>query len=159
MFVKTQVGDSGIFGKGLYAGESIRRGTILCFFPIGAQVITEDRYLQAIEQDEREIIRTGTRYGGRYFTHGNEAEPYTFINHSFSPNLLCHCGIVMSRSDIDAGDELTLDYRYLVDDTEVGVYQDAVSGRPIRGLSARETFLDTARQMIELVESDEQWRG
>ncbi len=159
MFVKTEVRDSGIFGKGLYALEAIRRATIVCFFPIGAGVIDEARYLRAIEQDERDIIRTGTRYAGRYFTHGNEQEPYTFINHSFSPNLLCHCGIVVSRNDIDSGQELTLDYRYLVDDTDMGVYQDAVSGRPIKGLSARETFLATARQMIALVESDEQWRG
>ncbi len=159
MFAKTEVRDSGIFGKGLYAAEPIRRGTIFCFFPTDAHVITEERYLEAIEKDERAIIRTGTRYAGRYFTHGNESEPYTFINHSFSPNMLCHCGIVISRSDIAVGEELTLDYRYLIDETDIGVYQDAISGRPIKGLSARQTFLETARQMMEIVESDEQWRG
>ncbi len=159
MHIKTEVRDSGIFGKGLFAIEPVRRGTIVCFFAIGAQVITEDRYLDAIRNDEKQIVRTGTRFLGRYFTVGNEQEPYTFINHSFLPNLLCHCGIVMARRDIAVSEELTLDYRYLVDDTEVGLYADAASGRVIRGLSARQTFLDTARQMIELLESDEQWQG
>ena len=86
------------------------------------------------------MTRTGTRYCGKYFTFGNVDAPYNFVNHSFKPNLLCHCGVVLARRDIPAGEEMTLDYRTLIDTTDVGLYNDAVTGREIRGHSARETL-------------------
>ncbi|HZL37983.1 MAG TPA: SET domain-containing protein [Tepidisphaeraceae bacterium] len=159
MYIIAQVKPSPIFGKGLFACEPVARGKIICFFPIGAQVITETRYLQAIEANERPIVRTGTRYAGKYFTIGNEAEPYTFLNHSFNPNLLCHCGTVLARRDIAAGEELTLDYRTLVDATDIGIYRDVSSGQEIRGLSAKQTLLATARELIAIVEGIEEWEG
>jgi hypothetical protein len=106
------------------------------------------------------MVRTATRYAGRYYTHGNEQEPYTFINHSFTPNLLCHCGTIVARREIAVGEELTMDYRTLIDDTDIGLYRDAITGREIRGFSARETLLRTARELIEIVSStDETWQG
>jgi hypothetical protein len=159
MYVRTEVRKSTIFGQGLFALEAIKGGKIVCFFPIGAQVITEGRFLQAVREGEQPIVRTGTRYAGKYYTIGNETEPYTFLNHSFTPNLLCHCGVIVARGDIPAGEELTLDYRTLVDDTDLGTYHDSASGREIRGFSARETLLRTAREFIEIVEGAEGWEG
>ena len=159
MYVAAEVRDSPIFGKGLFALEPIGRGKIICFFPIGAAVISEERFLQAVRSEEKSIVRTATRYAGDYFTHGNESEPYTFLNHSFESNLLCHCGMVLARRDIAAGDEMTLDYRSLVDDTDIGLYRDAATGREIRGWSARETLLRTARELIEIVGSLPNWNG
>ena len=159
MYVNCQVRPSPIFGKGLFAAEPISRGKIVCFFPIGAQVIDEARYLAAIRNEEQSIVRTGTRYAGKYYTIGNETEPYTFLNHSFEPNLLCHCGTVLARRDIAVGEEMTLDYRTLVDDSDIGTYRDATSGQEIRGHSARQTLLQTARELIDLIESLEDWEG
>ena len=159
MYIRCEVRASTIYGQGLFALEPVRRGKIICFFPINAQVITEERYLQAIEANEHAIVRTGTRYAGRYFTVGNQSEPYTFLNHSFSPNLLCHCGTVIARRDIANGEELTLDYRTLVDSTDVGTYQDAVTDRTIKGFAAKETLLRTARELIDIIEGCEDWQG
>lgn len=159
MYVRTEVRPSQIFGRGLFALEPIARGTIICFFPIGAQVITEERFLQAVRDDEHMIVRTGTRYAGRYYTVGNASEPYTFLNHSFAPNLLCHCGTILARRDLPAGEELTLDYRTLVDATDLGTYRDAASGQEIRGYTAKETLLRTARELIEIIEPVERWEG
>jgi hypothetical protein len=86
-------------------------------------------------------------------------EPYNFINHSFKPNLLCHCGVVLTAREIGAGEEMTLDYRTLIDTTDVGIYNDAVTGREIRGFGARETLLRTARELVALVESVPEWEG
>lgn len=161
MFVPVQVRPSSIFGKGLFAVSNLPRGKIICSFTSGSKIITEDEYLDAIKCERYLIVRTGTRYVGRYFTYTDipDAE-LNFFNHSFVPNLLCHCGIVIAVRDIAAGEELTVDYRYLIDDTEVGVYNDAVTGRPIRGFTARRTLLDTTRQLLELLESlDEGWTG
>jgi hypothetical protein len=159
MNVATEIRPSPIFGKGLFAAESIERGKIICFFAIGASVITEERFLKAVQDSEHMIVRTGTRYAGQFFTVGNESEPYTFLNHSFEPNLLCHCGIVVARRRIEIGEEMTLDYRTLVDDTDMGVYRDAASGREIRGYNARETFLRTAREFIGILEGLDDWTG
>jgi hypothetical protein len=157
MYIECEIRPSTIFGKGLFALEPIDRGKIVCFFPINAAVITEERFLKAVAHDEQPMVRTATRYAGHYYTHGNEAEPYTFINHSFTANLLCHCGVVLAKVPIAAGQELTLDYRTLVDDTDVGLYKDAISGREIRGFSAKKTMLKSARELIEIVESVEEW--
>ena len=159
MYVKTEIRKSTIYGQGLFALEPVSRGKIICFFPIGARVITEERFLQAVRENEHAIVRTGTRYAGKYYTIGNESEPYTFLNHSFTPNLLCHCGIIVARRDIAPQEELTLDYRTLVDDTDLGIYHDAASGREIRGFSAKETLLRTAREFIETVEGVQGWEG
>jgi hypothetical protein len=158
-FVRTEVRKSSIFGEGCFATEPVAKGTIVCCFTLGAKVITEEEYLDACRAEVLPLMRTGTRYAGKYFTVGNEHEPYTFINHSFEPNLLCHCGVVLARRDIPAGEEMTLDYRYLIDETDVGIYRDAKSGREIRGFPARETLLRTARQLVDLVESVEGWEG
>ncbi len=159
MYVATEIRPSTIFGKGLFALEPIPRGKILCFFSIGADVITEERFLEAVRNEEHMIVRTGTRCAGKYFTVGNETQPYTFINHSFTPNLLCHMGVIIARRKIEAQEELTLDYRTLIDDTDIGLYSDAVSGKEIRGFSARETLLRTARELVDILSEDENWQG
>jgi hypothetical protein len=159
MFIACEVRASQIFGKGLFATELVPKGKIICFFSTGASVITEAEFLHAIRTGDHAIIRTGTRHAGRFFTHGNAHEPYTFLNHSFTPNLLCHCGMVIARGDIPAGSELTIDYRTLVDDTNEGIYTDAATGIEIRGFSARETLLKTARELIDILEGTEGWMG
>lgn len=159
MFVKTEVRETGVYGKALYAAEPVRKGAIVCSFTLGSDVTTEDEYVRAVGENRQPLTRTGTRYAGRYFTFGNVDAPYNFVNHSFRPNLLCHCGVVLALRDIAPGEEMTLDYRTLIDATDVGTYNDAVTGREIRGFNARETLLCTARELITLVESLEDWGG
>ena len=161
MFVRVEVRPSSIFGKGLFPIEEVKRGKIICSFTTDAKLITEREYLTAIETNQSLVVRTGTRYVGRYFTcTGEPNADLNFFNHAFEPNLLCHCGIVIAIRDIRAGDELTIDYRTLIDDTDIGVYKDSASGRVIKGFSARETLLRTTRQMLELMQSlGEEWEG
>ena len=159
MFVKTEVRETGVYGKALYAAQAIAKGTIVCSFTLGSGVTTEDQYVRAVAENRQPVTRTGTRYCGKYFTFGNEDAPYNYINHSFKPNLLCHCGVVLALRDIGAGEEMTVDYRTLIDTTDVGLYNDAVTAREIRGHSARETLLKTARELIALVDLVEGWEG
>jgi hypothetical protein len=159
MFVNTETRQTATYGKALFAAERIRRGTVVCCFTLGSQVTTEDDYVRAVAEGRQPLTRTGTRYVGKYFTFGNADAPYNFINHSFTPTLLCHCGVVLALRDLNPGDELTIDYRTLIDATDTGIYNDAVTGREIRGLSAKETVLKTARELIALVEGVEKWEG
>jgi hypothetical protein len=161
MFVPVEVRPSTIFGKGLFPTRGVKRGTIICSFTTDARTITERQYLDAIKSNQYPVVRTGTRYVGKYFTCTDHPDTdINFFNHSFTPNLLVHCGVVVALQDIPADEEFTIDYRTLVDDTDTGVYDDASSGREIKGFSARETLRRTTRQMLELAESlDESWEG
>ena len=161
MFVLVQVRPSKIFGKGLFPTADVKRGTVVCSFTTDARVITESQYLDAIRADDYLVVRTGTRYAGKYFT--CTVHPDTdinFFNHSFTPNLLVHCGLVIALRDIPAGEEFTIDYRTLTDATDAGVYNDAASGQAIKGFSARETLLRTTKQLLDLLEKlDDAWEG
>ena len=159
MFVKTEVRQTDRYGKALYAAEPVRKGTIVCSFTLGSQVTTEDEYVRAVAEGRQPLTRTGTRYAGKYFTFGNIDAPYNYINHAFEPSLLCHCGVVLALRDLAPGDELTLDYRTLIDTTDVGIYNDALTGREIRGLGAKETLLKTARELVALIEGVDGWAG
>jgi hypothetical protein len=159
LLVKCEVRPSQIFGQGLYPAQAVNKGTVVCFFALNGQLLTEDEYVAGIEARDYDITRSGTRLVGRYFTFSKIAADLNYINHSFEPNLLCHCGVVVALRDIAIGEEFTLDYRYLVDSTEVGLYDDIKTGRQIRGFTARQTLLATARQLMEIVERIENWEG
>jgi len=161
MFVPVQIRPSTIFGKGLFPTTDVNRGTIICSFTTDAKIITEQEYLDAINSNHHLIVRTGTRYIGKYFTHTNEPDTdINFFNHSFDPNLLVHCGVVIALQDIPAGEEFTIDYRTVIDATDIGVYNDAATGKTIKGFSPHQTLLRTTRQLLELAESlNDQWNG
>ena len=121
MYVPVEVRPSSIYGKGLFPVEDVKRGTIVCSFTTDAKVVTERGYVEAIEKNQYLFVRTGTRYVGKYFTYTEEPDAdLNFFNHSFEPNLLCHCGVVIALCDIPAGEEFTVDYRTLIDDTDIG---------------------------------------
>jgi hypothetical protein len=161
MLVPVEVRPSKIFGRGLFALQPIRRGTFLCSFSMDAKLITEDEFLNAVAADRQPIVRTGTRYIGRHFTYTDTPDAQlNFFNHAFEPNCLVCCGVVITLKDISIDQELTIDYRTLVDSTDVGVYNDAGSGTPIKGFTAKQTLLRTAKQLAELAESlDDDWQG
>jgi hypothetical protein len=161
MFIPVEVRPSTIFGKGLFPPREVNRGTVICSFTTDSKIITEKEYLAAIEENRYLVVRTGTRYVGKYFTYTDDPNTdLNFFNHAFEPNLLVHCGLVIALRDVAAGEELTIDYRYLIDDTEIGVYNDAHSGRPIRGLPARQALLETSRRLIDLLKQlDDTWEG
>jgi len=159
MFINTEVRPSTIFGKGLFTLEAVPRGKVVCFFALTGDVITEAEYVNGCEREDHFVMRTGTRYVGKYFTYSRQTAESNFLNHSFEPNLLVHCGIVVARRAIAAGEELSVDYRTLLDTSDVGLYHDAASGKEIRGFPARETLLRTARELVEIVEGVEGWEG
>src|SRR3954471_7350880 len=143
MFVKAEVRDSGVAGKGVFTAEPVGKGTVVGCFTLGSAVATEAEYVRACAERRNPLMRTGTRYVGQYFTYGNEAASYTYMNHSFEPTLLLHCGVLFAKRDLSEGEELTIDYRYALDDTDIGVYADSASGTEIRGYPAKDTLLRT----------------
>ncbi|MCC6422906.1 MAG: SET domain-containing protein [Phycisphaerales bacterium] len=158
LFIPTIVRPSPIFGQGLFIRHPVSKGAIIASFTLDTRPITECEFIEHIAQGHPSITRTGTRYIGRYFTVTDDTDSnLNFFNHSFEPNCLVHCGIVLARQDMPADTELTIDYRTLVDSSDVGTYADAVTGRNITGFSARQTLLRTAAELIDLINSLPDW--
>lgn len=159
MRVAVEVRESEIGGKGCFAAEAVKRGTIVCFYAEGGRIIDESTYVKGLEAGDAAMTRTGTRWAGRWFVYGAPASTSNYINHSFEPNLLAHCGVFFARRGIAVGEEFTVDYRHFIDESDVGVYTDSATGREIRGFGPRESMLATTRELLGIIESDEGWTG
>lgn len=158
LFIPTEVRPSPIFGRGLFLLQSLTKGAIIASFTLDTRPITETEFIQHIAAGHPAVTRTGTRYIGRYFTITDDTDSnLNFFNHRFEPNCLVHCGIVIARRDLPADTELTIDYRTVVDASDVGTYADSATGRTIKGLTARQTLLQTAAELIELIRSLPDW--
>ena len=65
MFVETEVRETGVYGRALFAAQPIRRGTIVCSFTLGSDVTTEDQYVRAVAENRQPVTRTGSLSSSR----------------------------------------------------------------------------------------------
>lgn len=146
---------SRIHGTGMFACRTISKGQIVFIWSITAnhKVVTEEEVI-SIERINPVVRDNSCRIAGRYFViseHG--LDDSELVNHSSTPNILYHVGIGIAVRRIDAGEELTIDYR-LVNPTNT----DA-DGDHDRGFSARQSMLRSAQFLTEIVKCDLQWQG
>lgn len=106
------VGDSVIDGRGLIASTAIATGTVL--IELGGRLVS-DAELEALLEDaarrpDAAFIDTITVFDGRHLVLP-PGTPAHFGNHSCDPTLW-HVGPyrLVTRRDVDAGEELTIDY-------------------------------------------------
>jgi hypothetical protein len=108
--VPTYVSRSSIHGFGVFAAARIPRGTIIWEFDEGADWALTEAEIAAFPDTLRDQIEAWTYLseGGLYILCSDGAK---FMNHSFQPN--CDdCGEdTVAGRDIEAGEELTCDYR------------------------------------------------
>lgn len=74
------------------------------------------------------------------------------MNHSFEPNIHWHLGFYFAAVDIEEGDELLLDYRFLLSPRWNDRLQDAATGRPVNGFEWRRAVLESCRRTIDILE-------
>ncbi len=114
LLVKTYLDRSAIHGIGLFAGERIRKGTVIWRrSPEIDLLLTADQiaklHLVARAQIEKYTYLDGML--GKFVLCGDDAR---FFNHADAPN--CHDipdkggGTTVAARDIEAGEELTSDY-------------------------------------------------
>jgi uncharacterized protein len=113
--IRVRVGTSGIAGQGLFAEQAIRQGTKIIRY-IG-QKITQAESDQRLAAGNVYIIGLNERYAIDGSTRKNTAR---YINHACDPN--CHTEQfgntiwIVAIRDIEAGEELTYNYEYEIDD-------------------------------------------
>ena len=151
LFVKASVRKSAIAGLGLFIEQDLERGEAAVIFSHGLQIIPEKNYLECTLAGDDLIIRTGCRWlNGSFIYRESGIEDEDFVNHSQDPNMLYHCGICFARRDIKSGEELTLDYKYLLSADEPGFY-DSLTGVYVKGVSGRECLVQSARELVEIL--------
>lgn len=136
-------------GKGIFLLEGVKRGRIL---------VAPDAINKVYNGAERAGLEPGSpeddacvRWFEDYHTVSTDWPDDCYVNHSFSPSGLWHLGFIFALRDLQPGDELTVDYRFLVNDNEVLPFRDAETGREIVGYTWEENLRRSTAQLAALL--------
>lgn len=75
-----------------------------------------------------------------------------FINHAFTPNVVWHLGFVFALRNLNAGEELFVDYRHLIAPGIALDFLDGATGQPIVGYPWKDSLRITSAQVLALAE-------
>jgi SET domain-containing protein len=151
LVVDTEIKSSNLKGNGVFSRQYIKKGTVVGFLSINVNLISEEEYNKAQANGDTVIIKTGARYIGRYFLCKDKIENEEYFNHSFKPNVLYHCGICFALYDINPGEELTLNYEYILSQNDFIRFEDKHSGRVVDGINPRDVLLRSTGELIKLL--------
>jgi hypothetical protein len=135
-------------GKGLFLDEPVARGRVIVA-PDNVHTVWPESRLRQCDPDSVET-RSSVRWFEDRFSLTPEWSDECFVNHSYAPTALWHLGFVFALADLAAGEEVTMDYRYVIGDGEAMPFDDSVTGRPIVGLPWAESVRQTAEQLAAL---------
>jgi SET domain-containing protein len=102
--VLTQVADSPIHGKGLFAGESIPEGAYIGFYE-GTETQENGMYVLWVQQDSSD-----GESGEEVWSGFDGTGDLRFLNHSQPANCEMDGQDCYAARDIQPGEELTIDY-------------------------------------------------
>jgi len=136
-------------GKGVFLKVAAKRGQVL---------VAPDAINEIYNAEERAALVPGSpeddacvRWFETYHTVSTDWPDDCYVNHSFDPSGLWHLGFVFATRDLDPGDEVTVDYRYLVNDNEVMPFRDAETGREIIGYTWEENLRRSTEELLALL--------
>ena len=156
LFVDAEPRESKIAGTGLFLRAPVRKGAVVSIHGVDAKLLTQSEYEEEQRKGNELAIRSGIRWVGRYFLHARKMPLESYINHSDDPSLLYHCAVSFARRDLNAGDELTIDYTgFLAEDDPEG-FLDIATGRMLRGLPPKEALLRSSEQLAQLLREIDQ---
>jgi hypothetical protein len=138
-------------GKGLFLSEPV---------PAGRVLIAPDRVDRLHPLAERQAFApdsieedSSVCWFEDWFTTCPDWPDECHVNHSFSPTGIWHLGFLFAARDLQAGDELTMDYRLVVGEGESLPFRDAETGREVVGLPWADKFARSARQLLGLIQT------
>lgn len=136
-------------GQGLFLDEPVARGRLITAPDAIPQVYRFDE----IERmpNAHELLPATVRWFEDRYTVTPEWPDECYINHAFEPTGLWHLGFVFAMRDLDAGTEITVDYRHLLAPGQTEDFRDAVSGAAIVGYSWHESVSTSTEQLRVLL--------
>lgn len=136
-------------GKGVFLEEALPRGRI---------AVAPDRidqtwsFAELLSDPERaKLLYSSVRWFEDRYTLSPDWPDECFVNHSFEPTGLWLLGFIFAACDLEAGQELTVDYRHLLAPGQEEEFRDARTGQPIVGYAWDESLrlgLDALRKLI-----------
>ncbi|HWP94472.1 MAG TPA: SET domain-containing protein [Gammaproteobacteria bacterium] len=138
-------------GRGVILAEAVRRAAVIVApTDVRAVNVLRRAMLERLPHDSIER-RTSLRWFEDFYTIDPDWSDECYINHSFEPTGLWHLGFVFALRDLEAGEEVTIDYRLLAEEDERLDFDDALTGRSIVGMSWRDNVLHTTRALQALM--------
>lgn len=157
-FVSIEVSDSNIHGYGVFSKEPVRKGEIIAVILCNiSKIIDKKQFIKARNEQNKDILSNGIRYIYDYFVFDDYIanglnfghNKYDYINHSFNPTMIYHCGMCFAKRDLKNGEELTVDYRYICPEEEV--MTDFTTGIKFRGFSGKIAFQKSLTELYEIL--------
>jgi hypothetical protein len=136
-------------GNGLFADEVVRKGAVI-IAPDNVHTIWPEKKLRDYAPDSVEV-ESSVRWFEDYFSLTPEWSDECYVNHSFTPNAQWHLGFIFALRELALGEEITMDYRYVIGSAEEMPFKDSVTGRAIIGLSWEECLRHSATVLATLI--------
>jgi hypothetical protein len=136
-------------GKGLFLDQPVQRGAVL-LAPDNVHTVWPQSRLRQHAPDSIEV-ESSVRWFEDYFSLTPEWSDECYVNHSFTPNAQWHLGFIFALADLEAGAEITMDYRYVIGSGEELPFKDSVTGRAIVGLSWAECLRGSAERLLQVI--------
>lgn len=137
-------------GKGLFTSERIYAGKIL----IAPSRIENTVGFQELMQDSSTSnADSSVRWFESRYTVSPDWPDECYVNHSFAPNGLWHLGFVFALRDIEADEEITMDYSHIIAPNYEMDFCDSVSGKPIIGLNWKKSLLESTERLLSLAKN------
>jgi hypothetical protein len=135
-------------GKGLFLDEPVARGRVI----VAPDAIPRVHTFDEIERmpDAHALLPATVRWFENAYTVTLDWPDECYVNHAFAPSGLWHLGFIFAASDLDAGAEITVDYRHLLAPGQEEEFRDAVSGERIVGFSWEESLRASTRTLAVL---------
>ena len=135
-------------GKGLFLDEPVSRGRLVTA-PDDIAKVYKWKEIEALPNAQALLPATVRWFEDRY-TVTPEWPDECYINHAFAPNGLWHLGFVFALRDLDAGAEITIDYRHLLAPGQEEEFRDATTGDRIVGYTWAQSLALSSAQLHAL---------
>ena len=140
-------------GNGVFTHELIASKKIVVFPNETNTILTKDQF-KDFPTDQAQL-QSAIRWFDETYTIDPEWSLECNFNHSFDPNCLWYLGFIISLRTIQPGEELFIDYRYLLEEDYVLEFCDSLTGQQIKGFSWREKMRRGALVIAELYSDEE----
>lgn len=138
-------------GSGLFVAHAVAAGRVLI---APSHIQNTVSLTELVSQPNHPDADSSIRWFEDHCTVSPDWPDECYVNHSFSPTGLWHLGFVFAMRDLVAGEEITVDYRFLLGTSVELGFVDAVTRQPIVGLSWEENLLLSTRALAQIAQTN-----
>ncbi len=136
-------------GKGLFLAQPVSAGSIMVAPDAIPRTYAFDEIAGTPELAAQQ--HTSVRWFEDRYTLSPDWPDECYVNHSFTPTGLWHLGFIFAATDLEAGAELTVDYRHLLAPGQEESFRDAGTGTAIIGFDWRDSLAGSTRALAALL--------